>query len=124
MKSLNVDNLDFFPKNPSELREMLLDLPYCVDVKLPTQFGEHILPKLQNTRLGLLKGAEKEYRDYNEKDSLHVRVYNGYLKAYIDRKNPIYKPFSHFLEDFFVQNLEFFIVFLMFINFLFVMEIL
>lgn len=35
MKSINIDNLDIFPKNTTDLREFLLDLPYCVYVKLP-----------------------------------------------------------------------------------------
>ncbi|KXA90671.1 hypothetical protein AKJ36_00275 [candidate division MSBL1 archaeon SCGC-AAA259I07] len=96
--------MEINPKNVYDLREQLLNLPYCLDVKIPKNLEEKITAPLQKPRIGLLKGAEKEYRDFNKRDSLHVRVYETYLKAHIDRKNPIYKPISHFIQDALLQN--------------------
>jgi len=106
LESLENENVEIRAKNISNLREYLLDLPYYFDVKIPRKFEEDILSKLQRPKLGILRGAEEEYRDYNEDDSLHVRVYEDYLKAHLDRKNPIYNPFLHFFKDFVASDVK------------------
>ncbi|KXB05330.1 hypothetical protein AKJ49_01005 [candidate division MSBL1 archaeon SCGC-AAA382A03] len=86
-------------ENIYDLRRKLLDLPYCRDVKIPLKFRENILPYLQKPKIGFLRGAVEEYGDFEESDSLHVRVYDHYLKAHIDRRNPIYNPLAHLFKD-------------------------
>lgn len=88
-----------YPNNVSELRQELLKMPYGLDVKVPKDLESRLLPHLQEPRIGDPKGAEREYRDYRKSDSLHIRVYQSYLKAHIDRKNPIYKPVQHLTKD-------------------------
>ncbi len=86
-------------KNASDLREKLLSIPYGLEVKLPKNLEDSILSNLYEPSLGRLRGAKKEFRDFNKKDSLHIRVYGDYLKAHIDRKNPMYQPLHHLWMD-------------------------
>lgn len=87
----------------SELREKLLSVPYGLEVKLPKNIEDTILSDLCEPGLGgivsRLKGAKKEFRDFNKINSLHVRVYEDYLKAHIDRKNPMFQPLQHLWQD-------------------------
>lgn len=86
-------------RNSSDLRRALLDLPHGLEVKLPRKLEKTIALTLQNPPLGYLRGANKEYRDFNKDNSLHILVYKNYLKAHIDKKNPIYSPIHHLIRD-------------------------
>ena len=87
------------PSNYNELRQELLKLPTGTHVKIPRFVEKDLKSDLQKTILGKLKGAIEQYRDTYESESVHIRVYKEYLEAHLDKKNPVYKPLEHLVED-------------------------
>ena len=88
-----------YPINFKELRRELLNLPSGTHVKMPISLEKNLTAGLQRTIQGRLKGALKQYRDKFESKSVHIRVYKDHLEAHLDKRNPIYKPIEHLIED-------------------------
>lgn len=88
-----------YPSDFTELRQKLLNLPMGTHVRMPRPIYRKLEPNLQKTDLGDLKGALVQYRDKYESKSVHVRVYEDFLEAHLDEKNPIYKPLEHLVVD-------------------------
>jgi hypothetical protein len=54
---------------------------------------------LHETNLGYLKGAEKQYRDSQRMNSVHVREFPDKFCFHRDEYNPEQYPIEHFFAD-------------------------
>lgn len=65
------------------------------EIELPKESSEFILKNAQETHLGFLNGAKKQYRSGN----LHIREYDDKLVVHADKYDPRSDPLRHLVYD-------------------------
>lgn len=102
--SFDEEEPDDFPSSPQRtidweaLREEC-SLEHGKFIKIPKQEMIQFPPDVHESKMGLSKGAIRQYRDRHATQSLHIHEFSDHYLVHVDAFNPEDHPVAHGMMD-------------------------